>query len=168
MTVWNMANFGRCSRNPGIWDTLEHGRRGGPDGPVDRAYRGEGEGRGRAFTAAGGPCWRNPECDSHLYLSTWTAALRRTEGKWTRERRTIFRIPRSGREFPLVSKGEVGWELRLAILTALSDGVIGVLGAKLALRSGCSWRGESGQSPSDERGVEVSCREVLLERMETL
>ena len=68
----------------------------------------------------------------------------------------FFGPPCSGREFPLVSKGEVGWELRLAILTALSDGVIDVLGARLALRSGCSWRGDSGQSPSGERGVDVS------------
>lgn len=147
---------------------LEHGRCGGPDGAVDRAYRGEGQGRGRAATAAGGPCWRNPEFDSLLYLSTWTAALRRTEGKWTRERRTMFRIPCSGREFPPVSNGEVGWEIRLAILTALSDGVIGVLGERLALRSGCSWRGDSGQSPSVERGVDASCREVRRERTEIL
>ena len=42
-TAWNMAISGRCSKDPGKWDTLEHGlrkdRMGKRDGHIHRTAR---------------------------------------------------------------------------------------------------------------------------------
>ena len=90
----------RFSRNPGIWDTLEHGRRGGSDGVVDRPYRGEGQDRGRANTgvrdSAGGIRRLIPTC---TFPCRWRHTVGQ-KGSGPRIGERFFGLPCTGQEFP--------------------------------------------------------------------